>query len=486
MKKIKILLPILALTLFSCDDYLDINQSPNNPTPENISPNLALAAAISEPYRILNTSANDLGNVWMQNWGGNVNTVTGGYATEYSLQLNSTFKPAIWDQTYLTVANLQNIINKDTETYDNHKAISKIMKVYYMQYIVDLYGDAPYSQAWDRANYTPAYDDDQAIYRSFIVELKEAINLIENANASDAGVGAEDIVFQGDLDNWVKFANTLRLRVLLRESEVSASASYLSAEFALLNGAEFLTDDVAINPGYSAGNAYKQNPFYGYFYNIDGSAKLNAGFIKATSFVLNFLDSTSDPRKTKLYAPASGTTYTGVVQGATAPDTPDALSSVGPGLIIDAEQDGYLITAAESYFLQSEAAFRGYVPGDAKTLFESGIEASFLLDGLTSADFATYLTAISTTNGVSWDVSANKIQAIMTQKWVALNGRNGIESFIEYNRTGFPVVPLATSAQYPTLPFRLFYPASEYTGNSGNVPNLGISEMFTQGPFWKN
>jgi len=486
MKKIKILLPILALALFSCDDYVDINQSPNDPTPESVTPNLALAAAISEPFRTFSTTSNELGNVWMQNWGANVNTTTGGYATEYTLGINSTFRAGIWDNTYLTVANLQNIITRNTTVYDNHKAIAKIMKVFYMQYIVDLYGNVPYSLAWDQTNYAPAYDDDQAIYRSFIVELKEAMDLIENADVSDATVGPEDVVFQGNLDNWEKFANTLRLRVLLRESEVSASSSYLATEFALLNGAEFLTADAAINPGYSADNAFKQNPFYGYFYNIDGSPRQNQDFIKATSFVLNFLDSTSDPRKQRLYAPATGTTYVGVVQGATAPETPDNLSSVGPALLQSASQNGYLITAAESYFLQSEAAFRGYLGGDAKTLFESGIQASFLLDGLTVAQFNTYLTAISTTNGAGWDASSNKIQAIMTQKWVALNGRNGIESFIEHNRTGFPVVPLATTSQYPTLPLRLFYPTSEYTGNAANVPNLTIAQMFSEGPFWAN
>lgn len=74
----------------------------------------------------------------------------------------------------------------------------------------------------------------------------------------------------------------------------------------------------------------------------------------------------------------------------------------------------------------------------------------------------------------------------MTQKWLAVNGINPIESYIDLTRTGYPVLPLATTAIYPNRPYRLSYPLSEYVANSANVPTLTQSQLFVQGPFWKN
>src|SRR6476469_3261990 len=96
INKIKILLVVFALSLFSCDDYLDVNDSPNTPNTSNINPQLVLSAAIVQPYRTFITSANDLGNVWMNNWAANVNTFTGGHTQEYSLALPNSFHQEIW------------------------------------------------------------------------------------------------------------------------------------------------------------------------------------------------------------------------------------------------------------------------------------------------------------------------------------------------------------------------------------------------------
>ena len=144
-----------------------------------------------------------------------------------------------------------------------------------------------------------------------------------------------------------------------------------------------------------------------------------------------------------------------------------------------------MLTASESYFLQAEAVVRSYLTGNAKALFQSGIQASFDLLQV-SASGAGYIAASDGLDGIGWDGSPNKIQAIMTQKWIALNGINGIESYIEYTRTGFPATAVSTVAITPTgdLPKRLLYPTSELTGNSANVPNVSLSQIFTQGPFW--
>lgn len=299
-------------------------------------------------------------------------------------------------------------------------------------------------------------------------------------------------MMSGDMGRWVRFANTLKLRMLIRVSEKvesgSASAELsnaFTAGWASLSDASFIASSVTINPGYSNSRADRQNPFYGQFFEITGAETNTFRFIRAAQPAASFLNTTGDPRRSQIYATIGGAVV-GVVQGdSSAPEgnAPATLSELGPGLVSSPEQDGYVMTLAESFFLQSEAVLRGYLPGDAKALFESGIAASFAQYGV-SAGLAGYLSANNGVDGVGWDGSANKLEAIITQKWVALNGINGIESWIENTRTGFPEIPLALTAQRPHRPLRLMYPNSEYTANSANVPNQTQDDAFNSAPFW--
>ena len=502
MKIKHFLIAILTLGVFgACSkDYLDINQSPVAPTQDLVAPDLLLAGAINDPYRTLAVTANDLGNAWMQNWGPNVNAWTGGYEDEFRFRLTTSFGDGIWDNFYRGMATLQSIIDYEGEDYDNHKAIARVMKSFYFQYLVDLYGDVPYTEALQKGTIlTPAYDDAATVYRALITDLDLAISTI-NSSGGDVPVGSEDIVFQGDMGKWIQFANTLKLRILLRQSvlaeENAEVKSYLDAQFANLEN-NFLTVNATINPGY-ADAAGKQNPFYStYGFDSEGNNAGRRTFDVAAEYAAEFLKGNEtengvstnvyDLRVERLYEvlDAAGEVV-GIQQGATATTAPDELSYLGPGLIVSSEQDGYLITAAESFFLQSEAAFRGYITGDAKALFQEGIIASYELLGLTEQDALDYIAASNGTNLIGWDGSANKIEAIMTQKWIALNGINGIEAFIEYNRTGYPDLPLPIIAEESQRPFRLLYPASEYSNNSANVAlqNQSLSDAFSVPIFW--
>ena len=104
---------------------------------------------------------------------------------------------------------------------------------------------------------------------------------------------------------------------------------------------------------------------------------------------------------------------------------------------------------------------------------------------LLGATPGSYLIGIDGKPGLGWNAGTN-IESIMTQKWIALNGINALESFIEYNRTGYPNIPLATTAQFPNRPRRLMYPTSELVSNSANVPSVTLNQIFVQGPFWYN
>lgn len=495
----KILMLSLGLTILSCDDYLDVNTSPNNQNSENVTPVLSLSGAIAQPYRTFSITANELGNVWMNNWAGNVNNITGAFTPEYNLQLTTSFRQTIWGNLYLNTANLTNIVNYESDVYDNHKAIALIMKSFYFQYLVDLYGDLPYSEAHSSLILNPAYDDDMAVYVALYDNLDMALDYINNADTFDMTVAGEDPVFMGDMAMWTKFANTLKLRLLLRSSDFAAAGTdadyttFWNSKITELDGADFIDSDVTVNPGYNNGNDNAQNPYYNrYGFTTSGAEGSGYGLIRATKHAIQFLDGTTnggvyDARLTRIYDTddAGNGTYVGVEQGVTGAAVPPALSPIGPGLIIGDDQDGFLMTSSESYFMQSEAVVKGYITGDAQSLFSMGVTASFDRLGLPGSA-ASYLLAVDGNNGVGWTGSTDKIEAIMTQKWIALNGINGIESYIDYTRTGYPVTGVSTLAITPTgfLPKRLLYPATEYTGNSANVPSLSLNQIFSEGPFW--
>jgi len=494
MKKYRIHLfsLVAALGLSSCDDYLDINDSPNSPTSENVTPNLALGGAITQPYRTFAVLPNQLGNLFMNSWGANVNDYTGTYTVEFDLNIDNSFYGRIWENLYLTTLGLTNIQNFQSDSYNNHKAIAKIVKTFYFQYLVDLYGDAPYSQAHMPLNPTPAYDGAQSIYRGLVAELDAAVAMIDNAPTGTTAVAGEDPVFQGNMANWKRFANTLKMRLLIRESGLAASQAYITAEFNELtaSGAQFLTNDAKVNPGYSNANNDKQNPFYNTFGNLTDDATPRSGYL-ATVATKNAIESlngvkygVNDPRISRLFK-MNGSSWAGVIQGENATTAPNNLANIGPGLVKNSAQDGYIFTAAESYFLQSEAALKGYITGDPKALFETGIQKSFDMLGATGG--AGYIASINSVNKLGWDgTTGDKKEAIMTQKWIALMGTNGIESWIEYTRTGYPVTDLAITATRPNKPVRLMYPSSEYTSNANNVPSQSQSDAFNIKVFWNN
>lgn len=495
MKKLKLIIPLVALAFFSCDNYLDINENPNQATESNVNPKLTLSAAQTASYVPLVRRMNELGSVFMNQWGPNVNSFTGGYAEEFGITMSNNFYEDIWTSVYRSTYEYSRIINYPSADYDKHKAIAKIMKSFYFQYLVDIYGDVPYSQAHQGVLLPfPAYDDDQAIYRDLIVQLDSAIDMINNAPSTTVEVGGEDVMLAGDMASWVKFANTLKLRILLRQATKAetdaATATYLTEQFAALDN-NFLNADLTINPGYSNANNAKQNPWIGLMWELNlnasgGRVERNTfRFRKASAYIAGELNSSADPRRSRLFTTVSGNVI-GVVQGsATAPAN---ISSFGPGLMIEHDQDGYVMLHAESLLLQAEAAERGYITASAQDLFDRAIEASCNMLGVDPSFVGGYVSNINTIDGKGYAASADKIQAIMYQKSIALCSINGLESWIEYTRTGYiDNIPMPLGSTSPTgqKPLRLMYPTSELASNSANVPALSVNQSFTTAPFWK-
>ena len=123
---------------------------------------------------------------------------------------------------------------------------------------------------------------------------------------------------------------------------------------------------------------------------------------------------------------------------------------------------------------------------DGKATFEKAITQSYAYLGATGA--TAYITKINTVNKLGWiGTDIEKIEAIITQKWLALGMITPIQVFFDYNRTGYPYIPLAKTAAKPNKPYRLMYPTSEYAANATNVPQMTADQCFVKNeftPFW--
>ena len=490
-----VLVGALSLTTASCsNDYLDVNENPNSVQAEKITPDLIIPGAISQAYRTQAGTMMQFGNLMMNSWAGNSYSFGGPFAREFNLAtVDNTFYTGIWGL-YPRIANFAQVeaYPNPGNKYDQYIAIAKIMKAYYMQYIVDLYGDVPYSEAFKgQDNLTPKYDNDSDVYRNLIQSLEDANALI----AADKGdVPSTDVVFGGDMDLWRKFSNTIKLRMLLRMSKVTGElATYRNAKLQGLSTADFIDEmdgDVTVNPGYNGNNDDSLNPFLlNYLLNSSEVTVSNYSLVIVSEHFANAMqgnlilndpnmtkfNNLGDPRRARLFTNVSGGTYytgapytglKGIRQGAVPgqpgvpANTNTSKMAVGnfvganvPGSNTDVinfsnARGGVLMSLAESQLLQAEAALRypTIFTFSPQTKFNTGVIASGVWLGVASGTMSSYAAAIATRPGLGWTgTDAQKIEAIMTQKWIALTNVNPTEMFIEYNRTGLPYTPLALS-----------------------------------------
>jgi hypothetical protein len=491
--KFAILLMVLGLAAACSKDYLDVNTDPNNPT--KVTPDLVLPVAQLYTARIVqgDRNLNTLGNLLMYNW--SQSDGFSWYTDEFKYLVSSSFYQSIFDDSFSTALKQYAILSNLTDAkYDYYKAIGMIMKAYHFQLLVDCYGDVPYSAALGRSlNPTPKYEDAQGIYDNLIVKLTDAIALINNAT-KQVSPGADDAMFNGDMTKWKQFANTVKVRILVRESDIASKNAYIKTEMAAITaeGSGFITADVAINPGYVAKSSGKQNVIWDvYGWDNTGSQTMTSKATCATDFIIKYLTNTNDPRIDLLYEKPS-TGHLGVPQGLLDYDTPvldafmpEFVSNIGPGILKSADQGSIIFTLAESYFNRAEAATKSLitVADGGKDFYQKGITASFVSLGSTAAEAETYYSQF--VDMIAWGASTNKKKAIITQKWIAVNGFTAEQSWFDYSRTGYPSgLPVSLLATTPDRPVRLFYVAGELSSNGANVPDQ--PNAFTSKVFWAN
>lgn len=486
MRKLNIKLITLALAAVAftsgCKKFLDINESPNQPTEADVK--LLLPSAQASTAHVLANQFGINSGLWAQYW--TQNPFSSQYRTNerYLNQPSTASTP--WALLYAgALQDYKNVLEK-AGNYTQHAAIAYIMKAYTFQMITDAWGDVPLKEALNEGNsLNIAYAPQKEVYDSIFMWIDKGAALIDPS--SQYVVADEDLVFQGDMEKWAAFANTLKLRAYLRLVRVDSLFAVNGVK--TLTGKPFLNESAQIQYSTTGGN---ENPLFAEILGLGRTQNL-----VASTTSVEVLHDNNDPRLTNLYTTVKSETtgvdtVTGITQGFynQTPTYDFSYPNIATGGLGSDNRSALapvvFISKAESHFLQAEAQARGLIAGSDVTSYVAGVTASFNANNVGS-EVAAYLAAAPiarypATVGAGVTVLQAKLQSIITQKWLAMNGWQTFEAWTEWRRTGFPdflVVSATTGLAAGQFPVRWPYAESDANTN-GSFP--GHKTLVT--PVW--
>ncbi len=486
MKNINKIIFILAamFTAVACDkDFEEVNTNPNVPT--TVTPDLLLAGVIRNTVNDQVGEAWGIGNIVVQH------TAKIQFVNEDRYLWNE--RNGVWNSVFNNMRNVQNIITiaeNAQPVQNNYLGIALIMKSWMFSVATDAYGDIPYSEASLgklESNYIPKYDNQESIYAGILSDLSRANELLGTSAESVSG----DLIFGGSVTKWKKFANSLRLRYLMRISNKQNVSAQMQA----------IVDNPAANPifesnGDNAALVYQasapnQWPLY--------TARVGSfDEFRLSKTLGDYLVSIDDPRLKVFGRPTEKSVVDGSPKIEGIPngleDTqalsynggPQNVSRVGLTfaclVCADANQSapvanasrGLIMTYAELQFILAEARERNLIStGNAETFYLNGINANMeYYESIVPATYGIDLTLPAdyfTQSSVAYTGTTNeRLNKIGTQKWIALFF-NGLEAWFDWRRTGFPVLtPGASNLNDDLIPVRYIYPQSEQSLNAAN------------------
>lgn len=455
---------ILGLFVTSCSDLEDFNGNDRNISQEQLEVDFQ---HVGSKYKPIFESIYQYSPAWSYQLQQNLNAdVYSGYLTNprpfvagannTTYNLVSGWNNFIWSVPYSNVMNNVKSISDLTEgEFPTLYGVTQILKVAAMHRVSDVFGPIVYSNFGDLTN-PGVYDSQQAAYNAFFSDLDKAVTNL-TADIDSKRFAAFDLSYGGDYKQWVKLANSLRLRLAIRISKVDPAKAKTEGEKALSQSLGLM---VANDDGFFV-NGTLDHPLS----VIDNSW----GDIRMNASMESILTGYNDARTASYFdAPKS---VSGAAKGVRnglplLPGYADELAQKADYIGFSAINDNIhtpkvqLMTAAEVAFLKAEAALRGWAgAGDAKANYEQGIMLSFQQHGASGAAAyiadntskpADYVDPVNASNNIAamstitiaWDAGASneeKLEKIITQKWIAMFPE-GQEAWSEYRRTGYPKI----------------------------------------------
>ncbi|WP_340105985.1 SusD/RagB family nutrient-binding outer membrane lipoprotein [Rhodohalobacter sp. 8-1] len=501
MKNIdKVLLMVLSamLIMVSCtEDFEELNTPPSSVT--SIDPGLQLSYVqrgmiYDSENNYWKTNTMQYG-AWVQHWGvPDQNQASANY-----IPMQDWFN-SDWNWHYELLKELSQIEtlllnsvedrNKDNPEIRSKLAISKILNVYIAERLTALVGDVPYSEAVTglSGNTTPVYDPQEELYPALLDTLDLYIGKL---NSNDFTYGSADFFYGGDTDQWMKFGNSLKLRIGMRMKYSNPSAAEAAVTDAMNSPLLSSNDDSAVVPT-SAGGAsdFQVHPILAIFRTLAGKSMLGETLI-------NTLQDKNDPRLTLIAEPTANSKenppleYRGLPHGMTPAEYDQIVvgdySYPSSSIFVneDLARPMKVFMYHEVEFLKAEAALEGWgaTPAEAQGFLQSAIQAelSRFPYEVPQADIDTYIAS----EGVLSGTTEEQLEQIMTQKWLALFDQE-MQSYIEWRRTGYPLLDPGNNQGVTNgnIPRRGLYAQDEQSLNSENyqavLTSQGPDELMTR------
>jgi hypothetical protein len=353
-----------------------------------------------------------------------------------------------------------------------------VLQAYGYSVLTDIFGNIPFSEAMtaDEGNFTPAYDSQEAVYTGVLSLLDQAMALLGTGGTIDA---TSDILYQGDVQNWKRFAASLKFRSLMRVSGKMSVGSELES---LISSGLLFTDNSQEAKLIYLSSAPSANPLYeSIVFGTRGEYKLN-------EVMVDLLINNNDPRL-PVYVQKNGDgEYRGKpsgIEGLPSDDyNYDNVSAIGE-FYLRPEAPGYFVSYAELNFLLAEAAQKGLIGGSPQAYYTAGIKASLEFNEIDSAEAAAYL---ASNVGILATDQTLALQQIGNEKWKAVFTQ-GIEAWTEQRRTGYPILTPAIEGNINEIPSRLTYPSIESSINKTNYEAAVAAQgadLLTTKLWWAN
>ena len=486
MRKIQIvglavIFSAFLLIINSCTkDFEDINTDPNNAGLDKASPSMLLTSAIeSMTDRVQEIFlGEEMGNCWAQHEAKVQYTDEDRYIPRVTV-INNTWA-SFYAASGMDIKVLYDVaVSRQNE---NYRGVAIVLRSYISSVLTDLHGPVPYTEAWQGTlNTLPKYDSQEFIYRDIIAQLDTA-----NAILTVDGDAIEgDILYNNDILKWKKFANSLRMRLLLRMS--ARDEAFVTTE---------LTKMVSDPDTYPIFVDNTDNAALAYLGSAPNNHPINENRktrddhrISKTLIDQMWAESPYVDWRVALYAELDGNnTYEGLPNGLT---SAKAAAYNGNGLkytsklgvyFTEATAPGMLMSYAELQFILAEAAFKNYISGDAEAFYYAGIYGSYAQFGDALVEAADHNIGIPdpswTSDSLAADFIANDVfgwdetkgmELIATQRWTATFDQ-GLQSWFEWRRTGFPIlVPAEDGMNNGKIPVRVSYPTDEAARNPSKL-----------------
>lgn len=403
---------------------------------------------------------------------------------EYRVDINND----MWKSMYINMTYAADAMRlAKSETNDNLYAAALTFKAYNAQKVTDMWGDVPYSEAFQlgKGILYPKYDKQQDVYNTILSELKTAADLF---NISGKAIGAGDFFLKGDISKWRKFCNSLRLRVAIRMSSADAAKASIIIKEVLSDPAKYpiMSTNQDNAYWYFPGTPPDQEIWFKSM-GTTGSAPKTTGWRVQQPFI-DALQKNNDPRLSIYADKNSWGKYSGHRFGPNEKsDTTNNnfnRSHIGNWFMNDPKGFIPYMNCAEVYFCLAEAYQNGLATGNAQAAYETGISKSCEESGkINKGDITTFLTQPE----VAWGSgTSTNLQKIALQKWITLF-KQSVEAWSEARRTDVPLLTNITvnyGLSHNRPPFRMAYADEEKTLNTNFPFNVVEKDIFWGTQVW--